>query len=81
MDIAIDVCNGTEDRQCLIDRIMTGKDEVAKNTQNVQIQAQETEATLGKPMKHKHFIKCYACVCTQFSLFYVSSDIKTTVCS
>ena len=49
MDIAIDVCNGTEDRQCLIDRIMTGKDEVAKNTQNVQIQAQETEATLGEP--------------------------------
>lgn len=42
------VCNGTEDRQCIIDYVFTLNENVAKNTQTVQIQAQENEVVLGK---------------------------------
>ena len=51
MDSAVEFCNGTEDRQCLVDYIFTGSQEVAQGTQDVQIQAKETEAVLGKLQK------------------------------
>ena len=51
MDSAVKFCNGTEDRQCLVDYIFTGSQAVAQGTQDVQIQAKETEAVLGKLQK------------------------------